>query len=84
MNDFNKLIKHRIKITPNPAAEIITIETNALSIGKLLKIYDVYGNLFYSKIIHERSFSIPAYSFAKGIYFIQIDENYFPEKLIIE
>jgi len=84
MNDFNKLIKHRIKITPNPAVEIITIETNALSIGKLLKIYDVYGNLFFSKIIHERSFNIPAYSFAKGIYFIQIDEKYFPEKLIIE
>jgi hypothetical protein len=84
MNDFNMLMKHVIKITPNPAVEIINIETNSLSIGKQLKIYDILGNLRFCKTIQERNFSIPTNTFTKGIYFIQIDEKYFPQKLIIE
>ncbi len=59
------------KIFPNPANDILNIETPDIE-NITLEIYNTYGQLTLSKTISGSSNSIDLQSFVKGIYFVQI------------
>ena len=84
LKKFPDILRQDFKIYPNPAKDFITIETNEQSIGKQLKMYDVYGHLLLSTTITGIRYTIANLDLAKGIYFICIDEHYFSEKVIID
>ncbi len=65
-NQWNSL-----NLYPNPANDILKIESNILFENAEVKFYDVTGKLMMSKAYNENGFSVE--DFSKGIYFIQIN-----------
>lgn len=65
-NEWNSL-----NLYPNPANDILKIESNTLFDNAEVKFYDVTGKVMISKVFNENGFSVE--DFSKGIYFIQIN-----------
>jgi hypothetical protein len=60
-----------LNLYPNPANDILKIESNILFENAEVKFYDVTGKVMMSKEFNENGFSVE--DFSKGIYFIQIN-----------
>ena len=69
----------RFNIFPNPTKEILTI--NSTMNGKV-QIYNLLGELIYTKIKNHKDLKINTSKLSKGIYLIRLNRN--AQKLIIE
>lgn len=68
-----------INVYPNPTSDMVYI-SNAVN-GKLF-VRDLVGNLVYSNIIDSDNYGINVSSYAKGMYFLQIDNQVY--KVIVK
>ena len=64
-----------VGLYPNPTSEIITVETDAKSIGSSYIIYDNMGKTVLSGIINEATTSIEVSNLSGGIYLFKVGEN---------
>ncbi len=64
-----------VSLYPNPTSEIITVETDAKSIGSSYIIYDNMGKTVLSGIINEATTSIAVSNLSGGIYLFKVGEN---------
>jgi predicted peptidase len=73
-----------INIYPNPANELVNIESNEKIIS--IEIYDVQGKLVYSTIVNDFNSTINIQEFVSNIYLVKIktELNYYQEKLLIK
>lgn len=79
--------KKSIKIYPNPANELLTIDVNLLPGSKTIEIVDLQGKLMMSKTSDERLIHIELSSLAIGNYFVNVIQNgivYTTEKIVVE
>lgn len=79
--------KKLIKIYPNPANELLTIDVNLLPGGKTIEIIDLQGKLMISKTSEEQLIHIELSSLAIGNYFVNVIQNgtvYTTEKIVVE
>jgi hypothetical protein len=75
------------KVYPNPAMDIINIDSKSKATNQLLNLYDIYGKLIYSKEIFYGNNSILLNHFHSGIYTIELKDalqSYFTKVIIIE
>ncbi len=73
---INKTQEKRIRIYPNPAKELLTIET-IHSGHQSIEITSLNGQLIYSDVMEGTSHEIDLSSFQKGVYFITIGSDDF-------
>jgi hypothetical protein len=73
-----------VNIYPNPANELVNIESNEKIIS--IEIYDVQGKLVYSSIVNDFNSTINIQEFVSNIYLVKIktELNYYQEKLLIK
>ena len=64
-----------VSLYPNPTSEIITVETDAKSIGSSYIIYDNMGKTVLSGIINEATTSIVVSNLSGGIYLFKVGGN---------
>ena len=64
-----------VSLYPNPTSEIITVVTDAKSIGSSYIIYDNMGKTVLSGIINEATTSIEVLNLSGGIYLFKVGEN---------
>jgi PKD repeat protein len=79
--------KKSIKIYPNPANELLTIDVNLLPGSKTIEIVDLQGKLMISKTSDEQLIHIELSSLAIGNYFVNVIQNrtvYTTEKIVVE
>jgi PKD repeat protein len=79
--------KKLIKIYPNPANDILTVDVNVLQGIKTIEILDIQGRLMLSKTSNEKVFNIELTSLPNGNYLVNVlvDGNiYTTEKVVVE
>ena len=68
--------KHQVKLYPNPASNVINIESTA---NFNLEVFDIYGHLMLTKMNCEKLSSIDISHLQSGVYLIRIDSKNFVE-----
>lgn len=73
----DKASDKKISIYPNPAKNVLLINSRIYSKNAIIKIYDVMGNLVYEKIKTDcnSAFIIDVSLLSRGIYFVWLFEN---------
>jgi hypothetical protein len=72
-----------IRIFPNPATEIITVETDAANVGTLAIIFDQYGRRVKEVYLNKEAVQVPINDLAAGIYWLQISSRSAqPQKIV--
>ena len=74
-NDEQKTIKQLFKIYPNPASEIITIETDGNSDSYQVEIISISGKLLYSQSLSNTNSTIDISDLPSGLYLVKITGN---------
>ncbi|WP_295337067.1 T9SS type A sorting domain-containing protein [Flavobacterium sp.] len=64
-----------LKIYPNPAVDLFTVETNQINENSYLRITDFLGKEIYTQKISNLSTTINTSELCKGIYFITLIQN---------
>ncbi len=83
----SEIINQEIKLYPNPAIDQFTIELgDMMNEVSVVRIYDFFGKIMFNKSVVGEKIIINAHTFAKGIYFVEIDKgvNRYTQKLIIK
>jgi photosystem II stability/assembly factor-like uncharacterized protein len=81
------LIKNQIRIYPNPASDIITLDLTIVNnVDLTLNIYDVIGTLVKSEMVKQNQQQIKIGDLSNGIYMIEVKskELNWKQKLIIK
>lgn len=68
----NILFQNEIRVYPNPASDIITINFSENNIEKLLIITDISGKLLKSATTNDSEFQVKLNEFPNGIYLINV------------
>ena len=69
----NNLTKPNLKIYPNPALDILNIESDVNK--NIIRIFDLMGNLVESYDVKDKSISINVNQLPKGIYIVEIENE---------
>lgn len=67
------VLDNYLLIFPNPAINILTIETVVQSNNKTISIYNIQGKLLLKQIIKENKTDIDISDFSKGMYFVNVE-----------
>jgi CubicO group peptidase (beta-lactamase class C family) len=59
---------------PNPVTDVLSIDNATLTISKVT-VYDMYGKIIVSSSVNEAGLRLDLSGIAKGIYFIEIENN---------
>lgn len=84
---IEELSKELIKIYPNPANQILTIDLHELATEKTIEIYDEFGKLVLSKTTVEPLLKLDVSTFHSGIYLVKVilkNHLYALDKFMIE
>ncbi len=76
-----------ISIYPNPFSSTSTISFNEEQKNTTIKITDILGNTILLSTINNRQSSIDMSGFAKGIYFVRIEDekkNVVNKKIVVQ
>lgn len=73
--DIEENSKKSVKIFPNPANELLTIDASLLAGQKTIEIVDTQGQLILSKTSTEQLFNIELTQLPSGSYFINVIVN---------
>lgn len=76
-----------IKIFPNPATNLFTLELNNIDKESLVSIYNYKGEKVFNKLItNSKEMTINTQTFSKGVYLVKIDDGSYKytEKFIIK
>ncbi|MFN5706387.1 MAG: T9SS type A sorting domain-containing protein, partial [bacterium] len=81
---INSELISAVNIYPNPANEIVNIESNEKIIS--IEIYDVQGKLVFNSYVNDFNFTLNVQEFISNIYLVKIktDLNIYQEKLLIK
>lgn len=74
---INQFTEYRVKIYPNPADDIVTIETSGINLANLQVImYDITGKIKYSATgISANMLDIDLNSYPNGVYIVELRTN---------
>jgi|GEM_PF-956415 len=76
--------ENKFSVYPNPAKEIITIETGQRNEKGILQILDVMGRVVYKCTMSNEQLTIDVTGFAVGVYTVVLSENGARRKIVIE
>jgi hypothetical protein len=63
------------KISPNPANNVVTINTDETLLGGKLTVTDITGRIITETQIVEPTSTLSASAFASGVYFIRVNKG---------
>ncbi|MGD0709968.1 MAG: T9SS type A sorting domain-containing protein [Bacteroidales bacterium] len=69
------LSDEQITVYPNPATNNITIENTSFTKGQTISVYDIQGQLLLQQPMLQVKTNINIAAFAKGIYFIKVENE---------
>jgi photosystem II stability/assembly factor-like uncharacterized protein len=64
-----------IKIYPNPVDNYLSLDISDSEIGSQLDIYDLFGNMVYTKMLNDKQLKIDLQDLPKSIYLIKIGKS---------
>ncbi len=82
--DVDEQAKLEWKLYPNPASELLMIESNMLTGGSVILIYDQTGRVVKSSILSSALDYISIADLASGLYLIEIQGSSFVKKRFIK
>ncbi len=74
VSSSNDIITSKINVSPNPATDFFNIDFNTNNI-KSVNIYDIKGQLVFTKNTSDKNLNVPTNQWASGVYMIQIQEE---------
>jgi len=72
---IDKPNESNINIYPNPAKNIITIETRELNNDRFIMIYSLSGQKIITQQIHDKKTTIDISALKPGVYFVKYDSH---------
>jgi len=67
----------QIKIYPNPCFQKLTIAIDSKDFSELsIKLFDLLGNLVFEQVSYNKQVEINVSDFGKGVYFVQLQNNF--------
>lgn len=64
-----------VNVFPNPAHDILTVETNTLTNGDIISVYNIQGQLLLQQSILQSKMEINISMLSKGIYILKIQNE---------
>jgi hypothetical protein len=68
----NRTLKNSLSIFPNPATNVINIETLKSETNNKMQVFNIQGTLLFEKVFYGSTFQTDLSNLSNGVYFVQI------------